>query len=224
VRQRLILVCAAFLASVAGGCMDKFSTDIPINFQDVLKERYEGKPAWTRRTLQDEKKEIKVEQDQEVLVESLGLFRNGSVTVRSASGHKRVVFPFHLKRPLTLEIYEKTLLDFLWFDSPEARFEANKSKYGTRFAEAIRDHKLLKDMPQYVAYLSWGSPEKITPREGAAVDTWQYDNANLPAGSQIDINTSSGKVGQFSGENIADTEAAKKKKAVRRGSQTAQGR
>jgi hypothetical protein len=218
----LIAACLV-LVTLSSGCTDRFSTDIPINFQNVLKERYLGKTAWTRRTLRDEKKEIKIEQDQEVVIEGLGMFRQGSVTVRAKVGHKRVVFPFRLQRPLTLEHYEKTLLDFLWFESPEARFEANKAKYGTRFAEAIRDHKLLKDMPQYVAYLSWGAPDKITPREGAAVDAWQYDNDNLP-GAQIDINTTTGKVGQFSGENIADTEAAKKKKAVRRGSQTAQGR
>jgi len=223
VRQRVIVVCLALMAVAAGGCMDRFSTDIPVNFQDILTERYLGKPAWTRRTLQDEKKEIKVEQDQEVVVEALGLFRNGSVTVRSKLGHKRVVFPFRLARPLTLEEYEKTLLDFLWFESPEARFEANKAKYGTRFAEAIRDHKLLKDMPQYVAYLSWGAPDEITRPDGSPADQWKYDNANLP-GATIDINNTTNKVGQFAGENIADTEAAKKKKAVRRGSQTAQGR
>ncbi len=221
-RQRVVVACLTLMAVVASGCMDRFSTDIPVNFQEVLRERYLGKTAWTRRTLQDEKKEIKVEQDQEVIIEALGLYRNGSVTVRSKSGRKRVVFPFHLRRPLTLEEYEKTLLDFLWFESPEARFEANKAKYGTRFAEAIRDHKLLKDMPQYVAYLSWGAPDEITRREGAPVDQWKYDNANLP-GAQIDINNNTNKVGQFAGENIADTEAAKKKKAVRRGGQTAQG-
>ena len=40
----------------------------------------------------------------------------------------------------TLEIFEKTLLDYLWLESPEARFEANKQKYGTRIAEAIRNN------------------------------------------------------------------------------------
>lgn len=181
----------------------------------MLETRYLGRQAWTRRSLQDEKKDIKVEQDMAVEVVALGMHRTGSVTVIAKQGRTRVVFPLRLQRPLTLEMYEKTLLDYLWFESPEERFEANKAKYGTRIAEAVRDHKILKDMPQYVAYLSWGSPDRIDRPEGTEVERWQYENSNLP-GARVDF--LAGKVAQYDGENVADTEAAKKRKLTRRGS------
>jgi hypothetical protein len=206
---------AVALAALTGGaCVKQFSTDIPVNFQTVLEEKYLGRTAWTRATLQDEKKEIKIEQDQEVEITELGMHRTGSVTVESKQGRKRVVFPFHLERPLTLEVYEKTLLDYLWLESPDARFTAQKDKYGTRIAEAVRDHKILKDMPQYLAYLSWGTPTSVEQPEGTQVERWNYDTANVKG--RIDF--LGGKVAKFDGENVQDTEAAKKKKAVRRGS------
>lgn len=212
----------AGLVLAGSACVRTFSTDIPINYQEVLRERYIGRAAWTRLTLQDEKKNIKIEQDQAVRVAELGMQRTGSVTVVTKQGAKRVVFPFRLARPLTLEAYEKTLLDYLWFESPEDRFAKNKEKYGTRIAEAIRDHKLVKDMPKYAAYLSWGSPSSIEFPEGTQVERWTFDTPNLP-GARIDIG-SSGKVVQFDGENIQDTEEAKKKKSMRRGLQAADGR
>jgi hypothetical protein len=211
-RSLALALCTALAGSSA--CVSNYSTDIPVNYQSVLAEKYVGRPAWTRATLQDEKKNIKIEQDQEVTILALGMHRKGSVTLVSKLGHKRVVYPLQLKRPLTLEVYEKTLLDYLWLDGPEARFDANKQKYGTRIAEAVRDHKILKDMPQYVAYLAWGAPTKNERPEGTAVDRWNYETPNLP-GARIDF--LSGKVVKFEGENISDTEAAKKKKSMRRG-------
>lgn len=209
--QAIALVCTV----AAAGCLSKYSTDIPVNYQVLLNERYAGRSAWTRRSLQDEKKNVRIEQDMAVELVALGMHRTGSFTVVAKQGHKRVVFPLHLARPLTLEIFEKTLLDYLWFESPEERFEANKTKYGTRLAEAVRDHKILKDMPQFVAYLSWGNPDSIDRPEGTSVERWQYDNSNLP-GARIDF--LAGKVAQYDGENISDTEAAKKRKLTRRGS------
>ena len=120
------------LVALAGStsCMSRFSTDIPVNFQTVLDKKYVGRTVWTRATLADEKRPTKVEQDQEATIVELGLQRTGSVTVVAAAGRKRVVFPFHLQRPLTLEDFEKTLLDYVWLEPPPARFDANKQKYG----------------------------------------------------------------------------------------------
>jgi hypothetical protein len=219
-RQRWSIPVWALVLVGGSGCVSRYSTDIPVNYQTVLLEKYQDRTAWTRVTMQDEKKSIKIEQDQEVTISELGMYRNGSVTVIAKQGQKRVVYPLRLERPLTLEMYEKTLLDVLWLEPPETRFEANKQKYGTRIAEAIRDHKLLKDMPQYAAYLAWGAPNKAGAVEGTEVDRWSYDTANLP-GARVDF--LAGKVRQFEGENIADTEAAKKRKAARRGTtQTAE--
>ena len=215
------LLVPILLVGATSACVSRFSTDIPINYQNTLKEKYVGRRAWTRATMQDEKKDIRIEQDQEVEIVSLGLYRTGSVTILSKVGHKRVVFPFHLERPLTLENYEKVLLDYLWLTSPEERFEADKQKYGTRIAEAIRDHKILKDMPQFVAYLSWGAPTGIEMPEGTTVERWTYDTANLQA-ARVDF--LDGKVARFEGENIADTEAAKQRKAVRRGATETAGK
>lgn len=213
------LVVALLSIAAAGACVPRYSTDIPVNYQAVLVDRYQGKRAWTRATLKDEKREIKIEQDQEVTVVALGMQRNGSVTVVSKQGRKRIVFPFRLQRPLTLEAYEKTLLDYLWLEPPEDRFEADKKKYGTRIAEAVRDHKILKDMTQFAAYMSWGPPTAVEQPEGTPIERWKFDTPNLP-GARIDF--LAGKVAKFEGENISDTEAAKKKKSVRRGSTTAQ--
>jgi len=216
------LVAAAARVRVAGlvavvafvpACVRQFSTDIPVNFQSRLTEKYVGRTAWTRASLQDEKKSIKIEQDQEVEITELGMHRTGSVTVVTVKGRKRVVYPFHLQRPLRLEDYEKTLLDYLWMEAPETRYDAQKQKYGTRIAEAVRDHKILKDMPQYLAYLSWGPPTRSEVVTGN-IDRWVYETPNVKG--RIDF--LAGKVAKFEGENIQDTEAAKKKKAVRRGS------
>lgn len=215
---RMAAVVAAVTAS--SSCVQRFSTDIPINFQTELTSKYVGRKAWTRASLQDEKKEIRIEQDQEVEITELGMHRTGSVTLVATQGRKRVVFPFHLDRPLTLEVYEKTLLDYLWMDSPEARFDANKEKYGTRLAEAIRDHKIVKDMPQYVAYLAWGPPSRVEDVAGTVVERWKYETPNVKG--MIDF--LSGKVAKFDGENVQDTEAAKKKKAVRRGTTASSSR
>jgi hypothetical protein len=76
-------------------------------------------------------------------------------------------------------------------------------------------------MPQYVAYLSWGAPSDVDLPEGTAVERWTYDTANLQ-GARVDF--LDGKVAQFEGENIADTEAAKQRKAVRRGSTETAGK
>ncbi len=216
--RSLLRLAVLVVPLVAVACVRQFSTDIPVNFQTVLEQKYVGRQCWTRATLQDEKKNIKIEQDQEVRIAGLGMQRTGSVTIASAAGRKRVVFPFHLPRPLTLEAYEKALLDYLWLDSPQARFDANKQKYGTRLAEAIRDHKVLKDMPQYAAYLSWGAASNVERPEGTTVERWKYDTANLQ-GARVDLQ--SGKVVKFEGDNIQDTEAAKKRKAVRRGASPA---
>lgn len=208
-------LAGGLLLGAMSACVSRYSTDIPINYHDYLADKYVGRRAWTRMTLQDEKKEgVRIEQDQEVEIVALGLYRTGSVTIVSKAGHKRVVYPMHLDRPLSLEQCEKTLLDLLWMTSPEERFEADKQKYGTRIAEAIRDHKILKDMPQYVAYLSWGAPSGSEQPEGTTVVRWKYETPNLQ-GARIDFYD--GKVAQYEGENISDTEAAKKRKAVRRG-------
>jgi hypothetical protein len=220
-RPRTLLPILAGLLLASSACVRTFSTDIPINYQTLLEDRYVGRTAWTRQTLQDEKKNIRIEQDQEVEVVDLGMQRTGSVTVVAKQGRTRVVYPFRLPRPLTLEAYEKTLLDYLWLESPEKRLADNKEKYGTRIAEAIRDHKVLKDMPQYAAYLSWGAPTRIEYPEGTQVERWTYDTPNL-TGARVDF--AAGKVAQFDGENIQDTEEAKKKKSTRRGIQAADGR
>jgi hypothetical protein len=124
-----------------------------------------------------------------------------------------VVYALNLERPLKLEHYERALLDVLWLTSPEERYAANKEKYGTRIADAIRDHKILQDMPMYVAYLSWGSPTKVIPIKRGTDETWTYNTPNLKK-AQIDFR--GGKVASFDGENVGDTEAATKRKRLRR--------
>ncbi|HZM16167.1 MAG TPA: hypothetical protein VFE28_09210 [Candidatus Krumholzibacteria bacterium] len=195
------------------GCVDRFATDIPMEFHQLLEEKYVGKHAWTRLTMQHEKKNVKIEQDQEVLITELGLHRAGSVTIETLDGKIRVVFPFNLDRPLSLEHYERALLDALWLDSPETRYAANKEKYGARIADAVRDHKILPDMPIVVAYLSWGAPTKVVPTKRGQDERWEYNTANL---KKAVIEFRSGKVAKSDGENIGDTEAATKRKRLRR--------
>ena len=199
---------------VWAGCVDRYATDIPVEYHDLLMEKYLHKHAWTRLTIQHEKKEgVKIEQDQEVIITELGLHRAGSVTVETLDGKVRVVYPFNLARPLALEHYERALLDALWLESPETRHAAHKEKYGNRIADAIRDHKDLPDMPMFVAYLSWGAPTKIVPIKRGTDETWQYNTPNL---KKATIDFRGGKVAKVDGENVADTEAATKRKRLRR--------
>ncbi len=213
-RRAAALVCAGLFVLVGCG-VDTFSTDIPIQFHSTLKEKYEGRSAWTRLTLEDEKKSIKIEQDQEVKVINLGLHRSGSVTVQTLNGRKRVVYAFNLSRPLTLEHYERSLLDALWFEDPDTRYARYKEQYGTRIADAIRDHKILPDMSMEVAYLTWGAPSKVIPIKRGSDERWEYATPNL---KNATIDFRGGRVANSNGENIADTEAATKRKRVRRGS------
>lgn len=209
-----MLAAAVALATFAGCGVSTLSTDIPVEFHSILKNKYEGRTAWTRLTVQDEKKETRIEQDQEVRVISLGLQRSGSVTLQTPNGRKRVVFPFNLERPLVLEHFERALLDVLWFEDPDSRYATNKEQYGTRIADAIRDHKILDDMSMYVAYLTWGAPTKVIPIKRGSDERWEYSTLNLKNAS---IDFRGGRVEHSNGENVADTEEATKRKRVRRG-------
>jgi hypothetical protein len=184
-----------------------------MEFHRFLAEKYEGRTAWTRRTLQDEKKARKIEQDEEVLIRSLNLTRSGSMALETPNGRIKINVAFNLERPITLEFFEKELLDLLWLEGPEVRYEANKAAYGTRIADAIRDHKVLPDMNQRTAYLSWGTPSEITGVVKRALDEeWHYDNLNL---KKARIVFRSGKVAQVAGENIQDTESARRRQNAR---------
>lgn len=206
----------ALAVSPLTGCgVSTFSTDVPTEFHSLMVEKYQGRQAWTRRTIQDEKKNLKIEQDQEVQVTQIGLSRHGSITVLSSDGRLRIVYPFNLDRPLVLEHYEKALLDMFWFEGPDVRYARNKELYGTRIADAIRDHKILKDMSQDVAYLAWGPPERVIAIKRGLDENWEYDNMNL---SKAAITFRSGRVVKKDGENIGDTEEAKKRKRFRRSS------
>lgn len=216
-RSGPFLVAAIVLGVLSGsGCGPAtYSTDVPMEFHEILRDKYEGRTAWTRRTLQDEKKPTKIEQDEEVVVHKLDLTRSGAVALETPNGRKKIVFPFNLQRPLTLEHYEKELLDVLWFTPPEQRYESNKEQFGTRIADAIREHRILKDMSQRHAYLAWGPPtEVINVVKRGQDEEWQYENLNLKGAKVI---FRSGKVAQSVGENIQDTEAARRRKNVRRG-------
>lgn len=207
----LVLGLAALL--LASGCVNRYSTDIPMQYHALLESKYVGKHAWTRLTLQHEKKNVKIEQDQEVVITALGLHRSGSVTIETVEGNEHVIYPFNLERPLSLEHYERALLDALWLESPEARYAANKEKYGARVADAVRDHKILNDMSMQVAYLSWGAPTKIQAIKRGTDETWDYSTPNL---KKAQIVFRSGKVASSDGENVSDTEAATKRKRLRR--------
>ncbi len=206
-----MLAAAAVLAG--SGCVDRYSTDIPMEYHRILESKYVGKRAWTRLTMQHEKKNVKIEQDQEVVVTALGLQRNGSVNIETIAGSERVIYPFNLTRPLTLEHFERTLLDVLWFEAPEERYAAHKEKYGARIADAVRDHKILTDMSMQLAYLSWGTPTKIDAVKRGSDETWEYSTPNL---KKAQVVFRSGKVASFDGENVSDTEAATKRKRLRR--------
>lgn len=212
----LVALAIVLLLSGAGCAPATYSTDVPVEFHEFLTAKYEGKHAWTRKTLQDEKKSGKIEQDQEVLVRSLQLTRSGSVSIETLSGRIKLVYAIKLERPISLEHYEKELLDILWFETPEVRYAANKKQFGTRIADAIRDHTMLKDMSQRHAYLSWGPPTEITSVVRRGLDEeWQYETMNLKKSKII---FRSGKVAQSVGDNVQDTEAARRRKSLRRSS------
>jgi hypothetical protein len=217
-RVGLILFALSIAALFHGaGCSPStYSTDVPVEFHEFLTAKYEGKHAWTRRTLQDEKKSAKIEQDQKVVVRSLQLTRSGSLALETLNGRIKVVFAMGLDHPISLEHFEKELLDVLWFDSPEVRYAANKKEYGTRIADAIRNHTVLKDMSPRHAYLSWGTPTEITSVVKRGLDEeWQYETLNLKKSKII---FRSGKVAQSVGDNVQDTEAARRRKNLRRSS------
>ena len=212
----LVTLSAAVLFAGAGCSPSTYSTDVPVEFHEFLTAKYEGKHAWTRKTLQDEKKTAKIEQDQQVIVRSLQLNRSGSLAIETPNGRIKVIFAMGLERPISLEHFEKELLDVLWFDSPEVRYATNKKEFGTRIADAIRDHSVLKDMSQRHAYLAWGPPSEITSVVKRGLDEeWQYETLNLKKSKII---FRSGKVAQSVGDNVQDTEAARRRKSLRRAS------
>ncbi len=163
--------------------------DITLEEQQMLLEKYGGRKAWTRTTLEDltekeipgESKKKIVLRDSKIEIVDLTFSYNGAVTIMD-SKRKRIVHGLDIETPLSVEKIESRLGELMWFESPMLRQVAYIRKWGKRAARAVINHEIFIGMPVEAALESWGIPTQIRSNEiGDEVEEqWAYRQSKRP--------------------------------------------
>lgn len=158
--------------------------DIPLEAQLSLMDKYKGRHAWTRGTIEDltervdspnEPKRKVIPRDTKVTIVDLNLVYSGTVTVDDPKG-KRVVAGLKCERPLTTEIVEKRLSQIFWFEDPTIRHVDYIRKWGKKTARSVVNHEVFAGMPAEAAQESWGIPDEVAVNEvgNEKEERWTY--------------------------------------------------
>ena len=158
--------------------------DIPLEHQLSLLDKYKGRHAWTRSTLEDlqervdspnEPKKKVIPRDTKVTIVDLNLVYSGTVTVDDPKG-KRIVAGLKCERPLTTEIVDKRLGDIFWFEDPTIRHVEYIRKWGKKTARSVVNHEVFAGMPAEAAQESWGIPDEVAVNEvgNDTEERWTY--------------------------------------------------
>ena len=176
-RTKQFIVLLLLAAVVISGCniWHLVTRDMPIEDMDELREKYEGRTAWTKSYIVDTGQNGVIEQDKKLKIVELDLHWQGALGVRGPDGRK-YRHALNLERPLTREKYEEAIHELLWFESPEKRYRENLWKYGKEISKAILNHELIEGMSQQAARESWGPPaEKDSVNiSGSLQIQWKY--------------------------------------------------
>jgi hypothetical protein len=193
--SRILLLIVAAVVVVVGaiGCssikgVEKVKTvvvkDVPLEDQIALTEKYKGKHAWTRGTIEDltertdtptDTKQRVILRDTKVTILDINLVYEGALTVEDPKG-RRIVAAINCKRPLTTEKVEKRLGEIFWFDDPTIRHVDYIRKWGKNMARAVMNHEVAPGMPAEAARESWGIPNEVVASETGEVkeERWKY--------------------------------------------------
>ena len=157
--------------------------DIALENQLMLLDKYSGRVAWTRGSLEDlteretpgEPKKKIVARDTKIEILDLNFAYNGAVTVVD-SKRRKIVAGLEIERPLSVEKIESRLDELLWFKSPMLRHVDYIRKWGKRTARAVVNHEVFIGMPSEAAMESWGTPTKVNTNEigGRNEEQWVY--------------------------------------------------
>ncbi len=197
--MKKVLIAVVLVSLAAVGCSklksvdnlyDKvISMDITLEERQMLMEKYGGRKAWTRITLEDltekeipgEPKKQIVLRDTKIEIVALTFSYNGAVTIMDPK-RKRIVHALEIDTPLSVEKIESRLGELMWFQSPMLRQVAYIRKWGKRAARAVINHEIFIGMPIEAALESWGIPTQIRSNEiGDEVEEqWAYRHSKRP--------------------------------------------
>ena len=158
--------------------------DLPLEQQLTLLDKYKGRYAWTRGTIEDltervdspnEPKKKVIPRDTKVTIVDLNLVYSGTVTVDDPKG-KRIVAGIKCERPLTVDGVEKRLQEIFWFEDPTIRHVEYIRKWGKKTARSVVNHEVFAGMPAEAARESWGIPDEVAVNEVAneKEERWTY--------------------------------------------------
>jgi hypothetical protein len=158
--------------------------EIPLEDQLALFEKYKGRSAWTRGTLEDlteradtpsEPKRKVISRDTKVTIVDLNLVYAGAVIVDDPKG-KRVVAGLNCERPLATEKVEARLGEMFWFEDPTIRHVEYIRKWGKKTARSVVNHEVFAGMPVEAARESWGIPDEVEVNEVGSEkeERWSY--------------------------------------------------
>jgi hypothetical protein len=172
--------CSKIKTSKVTGAISK---DVALEKQQMMREKYVGRDAWTRMTLEDlteretpgEPKKKVIPRDTRVEIVDLNFAYNGAVTVHDPKKRK-IVVALNVERPLTVEKIEASLDDMMWFESPLLRHVEYIQRWGTKTARAVVNHEVFIGMPEDAALESWGIPTAVNVNEigGRNEEQWVY--------------------------------------------------
>jgi hypothetical protein len=158
--------------------------DVALQDQLSLAEKYRGRHAWTRGTIEDltervdsanEPRKKVIPRDTKVTVVDINFAYRGALTVDDPKG-KRIVMGLECERPLTPDKIETRLREIFWFDDPTIRHVDYIRKWGKKTARSVVNHEVFPGMPAEAAMESWGIPDEIVASEigGEKEARWKY--------------------------------------------------
>lgn len=185
-----VFIVSVVIGSV--GCtkfkgVETFNTimsDLPIEEQLALLEKYQGTHAWSRGMLEDltereeapgEPKKRVVLRDTKITIINMNFSYNGAITIEDPK-NRRIEVALNIERPLTVEKIEDRFDELFWFNDPVLRQVEYIRKWGKKTARSVMDHEVYAGMPAEAARESWGIPDEIRVSEigSEQEEQWVY--------------------------------------------------
>jgi len=164
--KKLLLILPLVLAiSACSGYKKVVVKDIPLEQQEEIMDTYKDRSAWTRGTLEDMGEGGTIPRDTKVKIYDIGMYYNGTVTVKTLKKKNKLVHALELERPLTKEAIEEKMDVLFWFTDPTIRQVDYIRKWGKKTARAIVEHEVFVGMSSVAAIESWGYPAKVNVSE-----------------------------------------------------------
>lgn len=195
--MKRITVMIALVALASVGCskiksVDKLydkviAMDLTLEEQEMMLNKYVGKNAWTRTTLEDlkeqeipgEPKKHIIPRDTKVEIVDINFAYRGALIMLDPK-RRKIVYGLDIEPPLSVEKIEHRFGEILWFDSPMLRHVGYIRKWGKRAGRAVVNHEVFIGMPAAAALESWGIPTEIRKNEigNKTEEQWAYRMGN----------------------------------------------